>query len=92
MMARVKVRMYATVREAAGISEVEFDALDLAQVAKWLGDRFGSPMARMLRGFPDDHERLVVLVNGRNVRGPSARQMRFKDGDEISLFPPVSGG
>ena len=92
MMARVKIRMFATVREAAGTAEAELDAANLAEVLDRLGRMYGKPFAAILRGFPNDPERLVVLVNGRNVYGREARATALKEGDEVSIFPPVSGG
>ena len=84
--------MYATVREAAGTAEIALDIADLAEVMDQLGAKLGKPLASMLRGFPNDPEGLVVLINGRNVSGKDARAVKLRDGDEVSIFPPVSGG
>ena len=84
--------MFATVREMAGTAEIALDAADLASVVDQLGLRFGKPFAQMLRDFPNDPERLVILINGRNVSGHDARAVKLRDGDEVSIFPPVSGG
>jgi len=91
-MARVKIRMYATVREGAGASEIDLEAASLAEVVDLLERRYGSPLKEMLKGFPSDPERLVVLVNGRNESGRDARAFKLREGDEISVFPPISGG
>ncbi len=92
LMARVKVRMYATVREAAGTAEITLEALNLSEVVDRLEREYGKRMAEMLRDFPNDAERLVVLVNGQNVSGLDAKAVRLRDDDEVSIFPPVSGG
>jgi molybdopterin synthase sulfur carrier subunit len=91
-MARVKVRMFATVREAAGTAEVELDASTLEGLLEELGRRFGRRMAKVLSGADGDYDRLVVLVNGRNVRRGRDEDTGLEDGDEVALFPPVSGG
>lgn len=92
MMARITVRMFATLREASGAAEAEVDAEDLPELLKRLGQQFGRPLASMLEHHAGDSEVLVVLVNGRNVIRRDFRKAKLKDGDEVSIFPPVSGG
>ncbi len=91
-MAKVTVRMYATVREAAGVAECELEAQSLSQVFDLLSGRFGSRLARLLSRSLTDPERLVVLVNGRSVRRGASGDPALSDGDEVSIFPPVSRG
>ena len=83
-MARVTVTLYATFREAAGKGTISFDAEDLDGLLASLRGS-SSNLAKAMEtagGF-------VVLVNGRNTR--ELRQ-EFVDGDEVAVFPPVSGG
>ncbi len=91
-MARVKVRMFATVREAAGTSEVELEASSVNELLEALGQRFGRKMAGMISRSSGGEDRLVVLVNGRNAQLGGNRDFRLDEGDEVALFPPVSGG
>lgn len=91
-MARVKVRMFATVREAAGTAEVELEASTLDGLLEELARRFGDSMTKVLSEADGDYDRVVVLVNGRNVRRGRDADIGLEDGDEIALFPPVSGG
>lgn len=89
-MPTVKVRMYATVRESAGKPEAEVDAVDLEGLLRRLAELFGQRFSKLLSGAGD--EGLVILVNGRNVKPGSRKNVRFCEGDEVSIFPPVSGG
>ncbi|OGS42252.1 MAG: hypothetical protein A3K67_05870, partial [Euryarchaeota archaeon RBG_16_62_10] len=66
-MPMVQVRMFATVREAAGVPECTVEAEDMAMVIASLKERFGSRLARVLDRLGSGPDRLVVLVNGRNV-------------------------
>jgi molybdopterin synthase catalytic subunit len=73
---RVRVRLFAGLRERAGVSELELE--DVATVADvWplldLGDEPGG---------------LVYAVNRRYAN----RDAELADGDEVALIPPVSGG
>lgn len=91
-MARVKVRMFATVREAAGVSEVELEASTVKELLRTLVLEFGNGMAMSISGAEQGSDRLVILVNGRNVQLTRGRDILLDDGDDIALFPPVSGG
>lgn len=91
-MARLLVRMYATVREASGVSSIEIDASDLDELMQRLGRRFGHELSRILESWSSDGDGIVILVNGRNIGPGRSRNARLVDGDEVAIFPPVSGG
>lgn len=87
-MPSVKVQMYATIREAAGVPEISVEASDLEDLLAGLKKLFGRPFARVIA----DGESVVILVNGRNESPRPGVRTRLKAGDEVSIFPPVSGG
>lgn len=89
-MARVTVKFFATFREASGQSEVCADAGDLSELLEHLAESHGERMAALLNGRPG--ESYVVLVNGRSAAQRGGARARLQDGDEVALFPPVSGG
>lgn len=91
-MAAVRVRMFATVREAAGESEVELDASTLADLLERLRARFGRKMVAALGPRGSEQDRVVVLVNGRNTGTAPLDGVHLTDGDDVAVFPPVSGG
>ena len=90
-MAKVVVRLYASLREAAGIGECAVDARDVRSVFAELTRMRGSRLASELKSVEADPETIVVLVNGRTVR-QEGWSTRLEDGDEVAMFPPVSGG
>ena len=87
---RVRVRLFASFRELVGASEVEVElnAEDtlrdvLLKVFKDACDKiFEDASAKKLRDY------VVVLRNRRHVHIFT----KLEDGDEISIFPPASGG
>lgn len=89
-MARVTVRFFATFREASGESEAHAEAGTLTELLDGLGAFYGERMAALLKGRLG--ESYVVLVNGRSAADRSGLAARLEDGDEVALFPPVSGG
>jgi molybdopterin synthase sulfur carrier subunit len=91
-MAKVTVRMFATFREASGSSEVVLEARDLDSLLSVLRGRFGREFSDLLDTARSDPELIVVLLNGRSV-GPIGRdRTKLRNGDEVAIFPPVSGG
>lgn len=80
---RVTVRLFASLREAAGQEYIYLDLDDGATVADaWVGLCTYDPMFQACR------ERVLIARNRRyvSVNEPLA------DGDELALFPPLSGG
>jgi MoaD family protein len=92
VMAKVRVRMFATVREVACKSEWSVEARDLSDLLDKLGEEFGDKLDAMLKESYEDPDRLVILVNGRNAGWGRGHGVAFVDGDDVAIFPPVSGG
>jgi len=78
----VRIRLFAALREAAGVAEVEVPAGPLGAVLDGLGERYGERFAAVL-GYSS------VLVDGERWHDPKAT---VPDGAELALLPPFSGG
>lgn len=80
-MARVRVRLFAALREHAGASLVEAEGDTVAEVVRALSERYGERFAG------------VAAVGSAVVDGERAEAgTRLADGQEVALLPPVSGG
>jgi MoaD family protein len=77
----VKVRLFAALRELAGASEVEAEGRSAGEVVDALSGRFGERFAQIAAVGS-------VVVNGERA----SRTTAVAAGDEVALFPPVSGG
>lgn len=80
---RIVVKYFSAMRDITGrqYEEVTFsESIKLSEFLQWFFDKY--PKARVFR------EELLVLVNGRAV----SEDYVVKDGDEIAIMPPVSGG
>jgi sulfur-carrier protein len=78
----VRIRLFAALREAAGVAEVEVPAGPLGAVLDGLGERYGERFTAVL-GYSS------VLVDGERWHDPKAS---VPDGAELALLPPFSGG
>ncbi len=79
---KVTVKYYAKYRDIAGKmqDELEFEKVNLEELI--------NKVEEMYPKLKNEKINLIVL-NGRFVKDVSAE---IKDGDTVSLFPPVSGG
>ena len=80
---RGTVKFFAALREAVGRSEVEWDLAEGATVEALLAH-----LHETLPGVASWASRAWIAVN----RSYAAPDTRLHDGDEVALFPPVSGG
>lgn len=83
----IRIRYFARLREALGTAEEGFETSpEPTTVADLLGRlrRRGGAWAQALA--PDG--RVLVAVNQELARP----EMLVRDGDEVALFPPVTGG
>lgn len=94
----IKVKSYLTMRKAMGnrgLIEVEYSTMTLHQLIVQLAARFGQDFRSMV--FEDGTKKLgqhvKILINGRHYGSfPDKLNTEVKDGDEVSIFPPIAGG
>ncbi len=79
----VRVRLFASLREAAGTSETTAEAARLSDLLVLLRARYGEPFASRLANAS-------VLVSGEPVSRDT--DVSLADGDEVALLPPFAGG
>jgi len=80
---RIKVRLFASLREAVGQESITLNLDEGATVADaWVG------LCTLDQAFQACRPRVLIARNRRyvSVNEPLA------DGDELALFPPLSGG
>ena len=78
----IEALLFASYREKAGVGRLRLDLNDGATV----GDMAGAMRAKF-PGLPEA-ERIVVAVNNEYQE----HDFVLRDGDEVALIPPVSGG
>lgn len=80
---RVSVKLFAVVREKAGVGEFTLELPAGTTVAQ-----AGEAVAERFPGVRDYLRRAAFAVN----RSYSPREAVLRDGDEVAVIPPVSGG
>jgi molybdopterin synthase sulfur carrier subunit len=92
---KVKVKFFALLREAAGTKELEEELEENATVRSLL-ERLGGKLPKRFRELvfegQDVSKNVIILVNRRGIRELEGLETKLKDGDEVALLPPVSGG
>jgi MoaD family protein len=79
------VKLYATLRKAAGEREFESRGATVKAVLEESKQRFGPDFTRHLASC-------TVLVNGRNAALLKGKRTPVADGDVVAIFPPMAGG
>lgn len=82
-MARVK--LFAALRDIAGVSEDDIPATTVAQLIDEAVARFGDSFAGSLKYSK-------VAVNGILISELQGDETSLKPEDEVAFLPPVSGG
>jgi molybdopterin synthase sulfur carrier subunit len=77
----VTLRLFAAARQAAGTSRLQLVAMTVSEALEAAKERFGEQFSAVLDGSR-------VWVNGE----PAELSDRLRDGDEVAVLPPVSGG
>ena len=79
---KIRVRYFASIREVLRIDEEEIEIKDGATVMDLISE------LKQRHEFLSMKEQLLIAVDG-SFAQPSTV---IKPGDEVALFPPVSGG
>jgi len=80
---KIEIQLFATLRDRAGAKAVPIDVADGATVAQLI-DRVAAAYPSLAPALPS----AIVAINQEFAFPPT----RLREGDEVALFPPVSGG
>lgn len=90
---KLKVKLFANFREVTKNKEVEVNPA---------GDKVADVISALIHDYPRLEPLMLngseikpyvnILLNGKSVRDNCGLHDIVKEGDEIAVFPPVSGG
>lgn len=94
-MASVTIKFYSLWRQYLGIDSITIDADNLEQALAQVEEKFGQRLRErlMANGIQVDgqiQDYSLVLLNGASLR--NLKQTNLKDGDQLQIFPPATGG
>ena len=90
-MVKVTIKLFANLREQVGKAKIEADASDLCEVIDILTGKYNG-LEELIIKNGEIHPFIHVMVNGISVKDKDGLDTVLNEGDEITLFPPVSGG
>ncbi|MCD1294834.1 molybdopterin synthase sulfur carrier subunit [Methanocella sp. CWC-04] len=90
---KIKIKLFANFREVTRKKDIEIDVA---------GDTIRDVISSLISEYPglgplmlQDGEikpYVNVLLNGKDVKSGKGMAAQIKEGDELAIFPPVSGG
>ena len=90
----VKIKLFANLAEKAGQSEIDVSAENVRDALKELIDEHPR-LDDIIFKDPDEKElsdSITVIKDGRNITYLNGLETELKEGDKLSVFPPVGGG
>jgi molybdopterin synthase sulfur carrier subunit len=94
-MASVKIKLFANLRETAGVSEIEFKGENIQDILESLLNKYPLMQDLIFSNVGDKKEirtYINILVNGNNIQHLEGLNTVLNEHDEVAIFPPVSGG
>ena len=94
-MASVKIKLFANLRETAGVSEIEFKGENIQDILESLLNKYPLMQDLIFNNVGDKKEirtYINILVNGNNIQHLEGLNTVLNEDDEVAIFPPVSGG
>lgn len=94
-MPRVKTRYLAFIREETKKIEEEIDLPKNSTIYEFLDElfkRYGGLKKYLLNSVGELRDGINVALNGDVIPRAKYRETILKDGDELVIIPPISGG
>jgi molybdopterin synthase sulfur carrier subunit len=91
-MVAVNVRLFANLREIAGHAQLAVEAGTIREALAELQARHPALGPVLCDDDGEVRSYITILVNGKNISEMDALATVLSNGDEVAIFPPVSGG
>jgi molybdopterin synthase sulfur carrier subunit len=90
-MGLVKVRLFANLREIVGSPSITLEARTVREVLASLSSEHPA-LLPLICEEGEIRPYITILINGQNMREMEGLATSLSNGDEVAIFPPVSGG
>ena len=92
-MAKVTLRVFATLATVLGKKEVEAEGFSLNEVLDSLSGKYGEEFgAKIFDGAGNPQRHIRIYINGKDIRFLKQLNTPLNDGDEVLILPAVVGG
>ncbi len=91
IMPKIKVRFFANFREFTKTNELEMEGNTIRDILEIICNKFQG-MGKILFKDGNLQPYVNIFLNGENIPGSDGLDKTLQPGDEIAIFPPVSGG
>ncbi len=91
-MGKVKVKLYATLKEIIGKDTVFVEAKTVGEAIDNLIKLYPELSNVIIENNGNLKDDYIYLVNGRNIVFLQNEETPLKEGDKVTIFPPVGGG
>ena len=91
---RIRVKTYAQIKKILGAdNSLEYpDGTSMKELLKSLRQKAGESENQLFSTEGKLNSHLVLLINGTRIYEEDIESITLSEGDEITLFSPVSGG
>ena len=90
-MPKIKVRFFANFREFTKTNELEMEGNTIRDILEIICNKFQG-IGKILFKDGNLQPYVNIFLNGENIIESDGLDKTLKTGDEIAIFPPVSGG
>ena len=93
MIQRINVQFFATFRDIFGTNAMEVTVKPGTSIGELLGLIFNTEERRK-KIFANGKIKpyVIILKNGRHIQHLDGVETELKEGDKVSIFPPIIGG
>jgi len=90
---RIGVQFFATFRDIFGTKAMEVTVKSGISIGELLGLIFNT-QERRKKIFDNGKVKpyIIILKNGRHIQHLDGVETELKEGDKVSIFPPIAGG
>ena len=91
-MAKIKIKLFLTLQKNISSDNNIVEASTMIEAVKELIKKYSLLKRELVNEdftLKDDY---IYLVNGRNIAFLQGENTTLKDGDRITIFPPIGGG
>jgi molybdopterin synthase sulfur carrier subunit len=91
---KVRLRFFARFRELLGtdIAAEPADGTTFADLIRGVARKNQEGYRAIFDGQGNFREFVILMRNGKRIEAADADTVQVADGDEVAVFPPVSGG